>query len=69
MNFAFIQEAYGIPSLMKNLGSILITSGGVMLGLSHLVGDLVDFPHLDFSCVVLFRSYLRETKAPFHQFS
>lgn len=38
VDFAFVQEAYGIPRLMKNLGSILITSGSVVLGLSHLSG-------------------------------
>lgn len=70
MDYVSIQEASVILILMKNIGSILITSEPswrCCVKLKPLpVGALVGILHLDFSCVVSFRAYLHGTKSPFH---
>lgn len=36
VDFSFVQEAYGLLTLIRNAGSILVTPRGGMLGLSPL---------------------------------
>lgn len=70
MDYVSVQEASAILILMKNIGSILITSAAFLEMFKPLpVGALVGILHLDFSCVVSFRAYLHGTKLLFDQVS
>lgn len=64
VDFPSVQESYE-----KCREYICNLSGSVMLGISHFRERVVDFLYLDFSYVILFRSYLHETMATFNQIS